>query len=81
MKMKRGKTAHLVCVLRWTRDMFSACAHRGLSACHVDERSNWVVNMSTAAQRNNNEEPGLHGTFSRRFLRAATNKRYFSYSR
>ena len=74
------KTAHLVCVLRWTRGRFSACAHRGLSACHVDERSNWLVNMSTAAaQRNNNEEPGLHGTFRRHFLRATPYKRLFSY--
>lgn len=31
--------------------------------------SKTVVNMSTAAaQQNNNEEPGLHGTYRRQFL-------------
>lgn len=37
--------------------------------------------MSTAAaQRNNNEEPGLHGTYRRQFLRTPRYKDDFSYS-
>lgn len=37
--------------------------------------------MSTAAQRNNNEESGLHGTCRHPFLRAVRYNLYFSYSK
>ncbi|KAK7934212.1 hypothetical protein WMY93_005108 [Mugilogobius chulae] len=45
------------------KDRLCACALGDSSACHVDECKTWVVNMSTAAQQNNNEEPGLHGSW------------------
>uniref|UniRef100_A0A8C6V4K0 BCL2 interacting protein 3 like a n=1 Tax=Neogobius melanostomus TaxID=47308 RepID=A0A8C6V4K0_9GOBI len=47
-----------------TQDRLGACAHPNSSARHVDEYKSWVVNMSTAAaQQNNNEEPGIQGSW------------------